>query len=805
MAKRAKDNVTPLRQKQIVKKLDDVPAIAKYLDCIGAEARSPRTAVVKKEEGGYNRDDIARIKLDKDGVWQVWPDAYAPTEEELEAIEAQLDGFEWPTLVRMKRPTNLPQEISDGLREDLHREKPCVFEFRDMDDSVIMYQLRVELESGKKYIPWTYWGDKEWRQSEPDEPLPLWGLDQLRGDGVVVLHEGAKPARACREMVEGKSFALKDKLANHPWGESLSRAAHLGWIGGAFSPHRTDWTPLKKAGVKQVYIVADNDTPGVDAIPKIAYELRRWNIEVYCIRFDSRFPESFDLADDFFADANGDRLWTWREAAEGEEPTKRYIGPSFKELIEPATWAVEEVPEPAGTEKRGRGRPKGPAYRVRDVFRKQWVIARRMDPILFINRQNPTLQYKAENFNKVNRPFSGGAKNLAALLEAKPIWVDGPAYEPGRKPGELVLSGRRTINTWTPTLIEPVTGRHYDPQPWFDFMEHLFPVEWERQFVMRWCATLIARPDIRMTFGLLLISEHHGIGKTTLGTILATLVGEHNTEWPSEEQIVESQFNSWYANKRFVLVNEIYSGHSWKAYKKLKSAISDRDVTVNEKYQRPYTINNWAHMLLCSNSMEALKIEPHDPRIFQPQVTEQKKPGEYWKKLYAWLAGDGYGIIHHWAMQHVGYREKLTGRVRQGEVEPIGTEMHPPMTEMKRRAIRDATDEDQVLAEALAKQVVEMKGGKRIILIDRDVQEWVASKLDLRRSDTWRWQRSFANVRKGLRAAGLVLVLEYRYTGYAHEAYGNFNGSELGEGSNWQELVVKPSEAQKWTEHWAEM
>ena len=86
---------------------------------------------------------------------------------------------------------------------------------------------------------------------------------------------------------------------------------------------------------------------------------------------------------------------------------------------------------------------------------------------------------------------------------------------------------------------------------------------------MRWCATLVARPDIRMEYGVLLISEMQGVGKGTLGErILAPLVGPWNCSFPTEQSIVDSSFNSWIAHKRLAVVHEIYAGHNIKAYNK---------------------------------------------------------------------------------------------------------------------------------------------------------------------------------------------------------------------------------------------
>ena len=104
------------------------------------------------------------------------------------------------------------------------------------------------------------------------------------------------------------------------------------------------------------------------------------------------------------------------------------------------------------------------------------------------------------------------------------------------------------INLHIPSQIKPAMG---DPAPWIEFLSYVFPMESERKNVERWCATLIARPERRMEYGLLLVSEAQGIGKTTLGSeVLGKLVGDHNVGYPSEKTITDGTFTDWIANKR---------------------------------------------------------------------------------------------------------------------------------------------------------------------------------------------------------------------------------------------------------------
>jgi effector-binding domain-containing protein len=181
------------------------------------------------------------------------------------------------------------------------------------------------------------------------------------------------------------------------------------------------------------------------------------------------------------------------------------------------------------------------------------------------------------------------------------------AYHPGRKPGLYTgPEGGQYINTHKATLVRswPKKLTKADIAPFTEFMEHLIPVEHDRKELERWCATLLAKPDVKMHYGVLLISETQGVGKGTLGEkILAPLVGIGNTSFPGEEEIVESKYNYWTAHRRLAVVHEIYAGHSSRAYNKLKSIITDFNIEVHRKYMADYRVDNWVHAFACSNSI----------------------------------------------------------------------------------------------------------------------------------------------------------------------------------------------------------
>lgn len=656
--------------------LTDIASVRDYLNRVGAEPRSLKTAVVKEHRGKY-WTDVAVIRFGSNGAIDCSSMEHGPTETEQALIMAEWTTVQFPTIKLLTEIFDPPEMMRNAPPQN-------IFEFRDISGQhILMVQVRQDSPTGKAYVPWTYWDDNRWRSAEPDGELPLWGLDQLRAHKTVFIHEGAKAARYCRWIAEGATPEAQRARAAHPWGAEMVGAAHVGWIGGALSPRRTDWSALSSAGIERAYIVADNDVPGKRAVSSISQALR---VPTFSIEFNGRFKPSFDLADPFpkemFQDIAGQQF---------------YCGPSLRELTQPATWATDQLPNPAGT-----GRP---TTVLRESFGQMWAYVEEADA--FICTEMPEILRSESVFNKIVSAFSHVAETSRLLCKAYKGRSARLCYRPDQSARLIDHRGANAINLHVPGNIKASAG---DPAPWLEFLNYLFINEGERKHVERWAATIIAHPETRIGFGLLLISEMQGVGKTTLGSVvLAPLVGTHNVGYPSENDIT-SPFNDWVAHKRLAIVNEIYSGSSWKAYHSLKSTITDAEVMVNQKYMRQYVVDNWCHILACSNSTRALKMEMDDRRWFYPEVTEAPWPGSKFSDFRRWCASGGLSIIKAWA-------------------EAYGDYVHPseraPMTERKREMIEGSRSEAQRAVASLAEQALE-RGGK-IALGTKDVVGWARS------------------------------------------------------------------------------
>jgi hypothetical protein len=376
-------------------------------------------------------------------------------------------------------------------------------------------------------------------------------------------------------------------------------------------------------------------------------------------------------------------------------------------------------------------------------------------PPVFVHRRDPSRLLDAAEFNANVFPFSD-VKDTARILQREAaIKVDGVAYEPGENAGTITMDGRRLVNTWTPTRVGRRKG---DAAPFLEFMAHLIPVGTDREHTLRWTATLIARPNIRMRYGILMISEQQGVGKGTLmERVLGPLVGWHNVSVPTEKMLTDSDFNSWLVMKRLVLVHEIYAGHAKKAYDNVKSYVTQDDLTVNEKNKPEYNIHNWSHYALSSNSFQALRLVKNDRRWFIPGITEAKRDAKYWVNLYAWLVEGGLEIVHQWASDYVA---------KHGCVGP-GDEA--PTSSAKERLIRSSRSDGQQLVFDLGEAAMRKKDA--VILTDRSVRKWVSETRQISLSDST--LESLATIRTQLRDAGMMEVLEHKREGARFTVFAN--------------------------------
>lgn len=656
-----------------------IPALAAYIDRIGAEELNFRRYVVKEHRGAYYTERaIIRLVLGDNGYEiKCTSKDYAPTKSEADAIRGALMAVQFPKAIPFKN--------MDALRKRLGKDAELYELIDRRTGEIVMVQQRIEKkDGGKAYPSWTFWSDGEFRAMEPEGDLPFWKPREKRPVARIMIHEGPKAAKFIDELVNNP--ANRKALEAHPWAEDLKRYEHWGQIGGAMVPHRADFAEVRREKPMEVVYVCDNDWPGQAALQEVS---RHYGAALRGIRFDKRWPMSWDMADPmpktFF---NG----------------TRYKGPTLADLMVCATRATELVPNPEG-----KGRP---VPRLKRDFREEWFHC--VTPEVFVHIDLPDKILTTAEFNNFVSPFSDVADTAQLLKKDATSKSAVLEYNPGMPSGIYGAEDiGRYINTHVPAAIKAEEG---DVTPFEEFMQNLVTDDQDRHELKRWVATLIARPEIKMNYGVLLISEIQGVGKSTLGEkILAPLVGRVNTSYPSENEIVESNFNYWLAHKRLAVVHEIYAGHSSRAYNKLKSVITDRYITVSKKFQANYLVENWCHVYACSNSMRAIHLPNDDRRWFVPKITETKQSKQYWSDLNYWLTDEGgLNKIKWWAQEFCEKNEP----VQRGESSPDSA--------LKREIIEDGYSPGQALVARTLDQIREtLNEGDETVMNEWRQRGWI--------------------------------------------------------------------------------
>ncbi len=704
--------------------IPELKALSAYLKRVDAVTLSYRKYMVREQMGnGYYRE-LAVIKIDDEGIIYCSHKEFAPTKKEIEAIQAEMAEAEFP-----KHIGATEAQIKELLTVSKSK-KDMLYIFWNRQSGLIDFvqERRNHADGTKDYFPWTFYNDARWRQMEPIDKLPLW-KPKVKRSNKIMIHEGAKTAA----FVEALCTGTEEEGRKHPWYEELRDYEHWGQVGGALAAHRADYSEVSKEKPNDVVYVCDNDDPGKRADSDVS---RAYGGQLSIVKFDNRWKTGFDLADPMDAKTSP-KLWS---------KNGRYTGPRFDQLKMPATYATRMIPNSDG---------KGKHAILTDIF-KSTVYHTITDLYIYVDTPDQILT--EAQFNSKVSPFSDLENTAKALRKdntSKGVMLD---YDPIKAPG-LYASGEKAIfiNTHVPSYIK---SREGDPKPFLEFMEYMLPQLADRVEVMRLIATMHDPLYGKPHYGLLLISEQQGVGKTTLGErIVAQMVGMHNTSIVDENTIVDSNFNGWQAHKRLAVCNEIYAGHNSKAYDKLKSVCTDKYISVNKKYQSEYTITNQVNVIACSNSLRALKLDDEDRRWLVPEITKIKLPAKWWGNFFAWLEEEqGIGIVK-WFLGQV-FEDKPHAMIPKEyrRLERVLPGERAPQTTFKKEVINEGLSSGLRVAAGVLDAVKEeaKEKDKPVFILDVDVQDLIRKKLyDGKHSDRL---ESYLTIRKMAKARGWHVV-----------------------------------------------
>lgn len=285
--------------------------------------------------------------------------------------------------------------------------------------------------------------------------------------------------------------------------------------------------------------------------------------------------------------------------------------------------------------------PAEPAKRKSMAVWDDWVWV--VEPYQFVRRSD-TRKYRTEQWKSVFANLKPDGDVLGAIwkgnlpmrkFEALVYLPEADEFPDGEDGGRY--------NIWRRSGVEAVPG---DVSLFLDHMAYLFPDEAERAHVLDYLALLVQRPADKIHFALL-VRGTQGTGKSWIGNLMERIVGSRNTVRPSNDEVT-SRWTAWMEGAQLAVIEELMTLGRREVANRLKPAITDPTLRIEQKHCSIYSIPNCLNFLCFTNHEDALPIEHGDRRwlvVFSPAV---KRDEAYYRRLFGYLDGGGAAHVKHW-------------------------------------------------------------------------------------------------------------------------------------------------------------
>lgn len=168
-------------------------------------------------------------------------------------------------------------------------------------------------------------------------------------------------------------------------------------------------------------------------------------------------------------------------------------------------------------------------------------------------------------------------------------------------------------------------------------IKYLTNDEMEENHLLNYFAFLVQNKGVKISHALLIISKYEGVGKSILEKLFQKLFEQKlGKSFVSSVENTElmSDYNDFTSEKLICFIHELSQGDKYSTMNKLKSLITENEISVNSKYARKYTIANTTNFIFFSNLIDAIKIGQNDRRLFVVYNEKLPKPKKYYSELY---------------------------------------------------------------------------------------------------------------------------------------------------------------------------
>lgn len=217
-------------------------------------------------------------------------------------------------------------------------------------------------------------------------------------------------------------------------------------------------------------------------------------------------------------------------------------------------------------------------------------------------------------------------------------------------PGEEKIT-EEFLNLWNGMGVEPVQG---DVSKWLAVMKRGIPDAAHRKWLIQWLAYPLQNLGAKMTTFVHMYGPN-GTGKNALLVPIQRIYGENGVQISRER--VQSDFNSIYATRQFVNIDELHGGNDKEALtitNKIKFLVTTEKLPVNAKGQQEYFVDNHINLITTGNYSDSIKLDEGDRRCFTLMFGTRDniiKDRDYWTGYHQWAEGEGAGAVYEYLLR----------------------------------------------------------------------------------------------------------------------------------------------------------
>ena len=157
------------------------------------------------------------------------------------------------------------------------------------------------------------------------------------------------------------------------------------------------------------------------------------------------------------------------------------------------------------------------------------------------------------------------------------------------------------------------------------------------KYFISWISKMIQQPEIKLTC-MVFISQQ-GAGKGTLLHLFSLMLGKTKVfETTDPARDVWGNFNDLMTDAFLVNINELEYTDAKNGDSKLKALVTDPDITINPKGQKPIRVKSHHHFIITTNKENPIPVEKGNRRFVVVKSSDELcKNTEYFKTIYTIL------------------------------------------------------------------------------------------------------------------------------------------------------------------------